>query len=116
MANVLLLEPDAESARTYSECLQRAGFRVGTDIPEAERPDTAPHVVVLSVPRLEGSLTRVIARGQPVPRIVVSSEPADAERALAFDVAAILIRPVMYDDLVREVRRVLKRVAEAQPA
>lgn len=115
MPTVLLIESDGESARTYANSLQRAGFRVETATPDVEWQNPAPDAVVLSVPRLEPSLLRVFAHGRQVPRIVLSSEPGDAERAGDFECAAILIRPVMYDDLVNVVRRVLK-TSEAQPA
>ena len=116
MKTVLLIEPDADSARSYAETLQRAGFNVelmkGDD---DQRQDLAPDLVVLSVPRAERSLTRVFAHGRPVPCIALSSEASDATRARDFDCAGILIRPVMYDDLVTLVRRVLKETAAVQP-
>lgn len=114
MATILLIEPHADSARNYADSLQRAGFRVEiATTPDLER-DLAPNVVVISVPRAEQSLVRVLAHGRPVPRIVLSSEASDAKRAAELDCAAVLIRPVMYDHLVTEVRRVLK--AAEQPA
>jgi hypothetical protein len=75
----------------------------------------APDLVVLSVPRVERSLMRVFAQGRSIPRIVLSSEASDATRAADLDCAGILIRPVMYDDLVTLVRRVLKESAAVQP-
>jgi len=116
MATVLLVEPHAESARAYAQSLERAGFRVETSTAGGQDLNLAPDVVVIGVPRLQRSLLRVLACGLPVPRIVLSSEAADAERAAEFECAAVLIRPVMYDDLVREVRRVLKATGAAQPA
>jgi len=116
MKTVLLIEPDADSARTYAETLRRAGFHVETISGDNdEKQDVAPDLVVLSVPRVERSLLRVLARGRPVPRIALSSEASDATRAMDFDCAGILIRPVMYDDLVTLVRRVLKETAAVQP-
>ena len=117
MKTVLLIEPDADSARCYAETLQRAGFHVETTMGDEDgRRDVTPDLVVLSVPRVERSLTRVFAHGRPVPRIALSSEASDASRATDFDCAGILIRPVMYDDLVTLVRRVLKETAAVQPA
>jgi DNA-binding response OmpR family regulator len=116
MATVLLVEPHAESARAYAQSLERAGFRVETSTAGGEDLNLAPDLVVIGVPRLERSLLRVFACGLLVPRIVLSSEAADAERAPEFECAAVLIRPVMYDDLVREVRRVLKATGAQQPA
>ena len=72
-------------------------------------------LVVISVPRLERSLLRVVSNGRPVPRLVVSSEAGDAARAPEFDCAAVLIRPVMYDHLVTEVRRILKATGGRGP-
>jgi DNA-binding NtrC family response regulator len=114
MKTVLLIEPDADSARTYAETLRRAGFHVETTAHQDESHEAAPDLVVLSVPRVNRSLPRIFAHGRPVPRIVLSSEAADATRAMEVDCAGILIRPVMYDDLVTLVRRVLKEAAEAQ--
>ena len=114
MATVLLLEPHAESARVYAQNLTRAGFRVETITAEPERLDRAADLVVISVPRLERSFLRVFADGPSVPRIVLSSEEADAKRAAEFRCAAVLIRPVMYDDLVKVARQVLRNVAAEQ--
>ena len=114
MATVLLLEPHAESARVYAQNLTRAGFRVETITAEPERLDRAADLVVISVPRLERSFLRVFADGPYVPRIVLSSEEADAKRAAEFRCAAVLIRPVMYDDLVKVARQVLRNVAAEQ--
>ena len=115
MKTVLLIEPDADSARIYSETLRRAGFRVETSTAaDADGQDVSPDLVVLSVPRVERSLLRVFANGRPIPRIALSSEASDASRAMDFDCAGILIRPVMYDDLVTLVRRVLKETAAVQ--
>ena len=117
MATVLLIEPHPETARTYAETLERAGLRVETAANSDGRSDgLAPDVVVISVPSVEQSLVRIVAHGRTVPRIVLSSEPADADRAAELDCAAVLIRPVMYDDLVKEVRRSLKAAAAEQPA
>jgi DNA-binding response OmpR family regulator len=116
MPTVLLLEPHAETARVYAQSLTRAGFRVETITSEPERLDQAADLVVVSVPRLERSFLRGFVRGLSVPRIVLSSEEADARRASEFRCAAVLIRPVMYDDLVKVARRVLRNVAAEQLA
>ena len=117
MATVLLIEPHPDTARVYAESLQRAGFRVEVSAaPDVASEGLAPSVVVISVPRIDRPLLRVVAHGQPVPRIVLSSEASDAPRAAEFECAAVLIRPVMYDDLVNEVRRVLKANKVALPA
>jgi DNA-binding response OmpR family regulator len=114
MATVLLVEPDAASAHTYAQSLDRAGFLVETIPSEGARLDLAPDLVVISVPRLTHSLLRVFAYGVSVPRIVLSSDAADAERAAEFACAAVLIRPVMHDVLVLEARRVLKLITAEQ--
>jgi DNA-binding response OmpR family regulator len=105
--SVLLVEPDAENARFYARTLERAGFRVETVTTAGDRLDLEPDLAVISVPRLERSIVRVFVRCVSVPRIVLSSEEADVRRAAEFHCAAVLIRPVMYDDLVNEVRRAL---------
>jgi DNA-binding response OmpR family regulator len=115
MATVLLIEPDADSARTYAESLMRAGFRVEVPTTAADRQDFTPDVVVISVPRFERSLPP-FAHGRSVPRIVLSSDASDVEHAAELDCAAVLIRPVMYDALVNEVRRVLRVADTEQPA
>lgn len=109
MQTILLSEPDADSARRNADALQRAGFRVEITTPGLEREDLTPDVIVLSVPRLERSLLRVIAHGRAVPRIIISSAAEDAARAAEYECAAVLVRPVMYDDLVMAVRRVVSR-------
>ena len=116
MTTVLLVDPDAANARDYTASLERAGFRVEWATSPGERQDLAPDVLVISVARLERTLLRVVASGRPVPRIVLSSQPADSSRAAEFDCASVLIQPVMYDELVTEVRRVLKTSTAAQPA
>jgi DNA-binding response OmpR family regulator len=105
--SVLLVEPDAESARSYTQSLERAGFRVETMTVGGDRLDLEPDLAVISVPRLDRSILPIFVRCLSVPRIVLSSEEADAQRAAEFHCAAVLIRPVMYDDLVNEVRRAL---------
>ncbi len=114
MPTVLLIEPQADSARRYAESLERAGFRVEAVSADGQQQDLVPDLVIISVSQLERSQVRVIANGRPVPKIALSSEAADADRALEFGCATVLIRPVLYDRLVTEVRRVLK-TAE-QPA
>jgi DNA-binding response OmpR family regulator len=101
MTTVLLMEPDNDSAGAYAQWLQRAGFRVitaGEELP--------PDLVIIGVSNVGQSLNRVSADGRDVPRIIVSSDAGD--QRLATLGCAILIRPVMYDDLVTAVRRVLK--------
>ena len=116
LPTVLLVDADAESARPYSEALQRAGFRVEVTAPGSDRHDLPPDVVVLSVPQLNRSMVRVVTNGRPVPRIVISSNVRDSTPGPEFDCAAVLIRPVMYDDLVTTVRRVLKSSDASSPA
>ena len=65
MATVLLIEPHADSARSYTESLQRAGFRVETTIPEVDRQDLAP---LISVPRAERPLLRVVTWSARAPQ------------------------------------------------
>jgi DNA-binding response OmpR family regulator len=110
MTTVLLVESHAESARRYADHLERAGFRVEAVTGEGERENLRPDLVIISVPSLDRSQLRVVANGRPVPKIALSSEPSDAARGEEFGCAAVLVRPVMYDDLVTEVRRVLKTI------
>ena len=114
MPTVLLIEPHTGSARRYAQSLQQAGFRVEAISSDADRQEFPADLIVISVPQLERSELRNFANGRSVPKIALSSEAADADRAREFGCAAVLIRPVMYDDLVTQVRRVMK-TAE-QPA
>jgi DNA-binding response OmpR family regulator len=115
MKTVLLIEPDADSARSYAATLERAGFNVEIMTGDDNgKQGVAPDLVVISVPRVDRSLVRIFAQGRSIPRIALSSEASDATRAADFDCAGILIRPVMYDDLVTLVRRVLKEIAAVQ--
>ena len=109
MQTILLSEPDADSARRNADFLQRAGFRVEITSPGMAREDLTPDVVVLSVAQLDRSVVPPIADSRAVPRIVISSAADDAARAGEFDCAAVLVRPVMYDDLITAVRRVVNR-------
>jgi DNA-binding response OmpR family regulator len=115
MARVLLIEPHAESARAYARNLEQAGFSVdrAADPASVVPRANAPSLIVISVPRLDGWLAP-FAHLRASPRIALSSVASDARRAEEFDCAAVLIRPVMYDDLVTEVRRVLKMTWAAQ--
>ncbi|CAN5832274.1 hypothetical protein BH18ACI5_BH18ACI5_18720 [soil metagenome] len=110
MLNILLVDADADSALRNSQSLKRAGFHVDVAASGLECDALTPDVVVLSVPRLERSMMRVVSNGRPVPRIAISSEEHDGSRGVDFECAAVLIRPVMYDDLVRTVRRVAKAI------
>ena len=115
MATVLLIEPHTDSARRYADHLDRAGFRVEAVSAEDQRRELLrPDIVVVSVPHLDRRQRQIIANGRPVPKIALTSEAADVVRGRDFGYAAVLVRPVMYDDLVNEVRRVLKTVE--QPA
>jgi hypothetical protein len=50
----------------------------------------------------------VPSEGRPVPRIAISSEERDTIGGAEFGCTAVLVRPVMYDQLVTTVRRVVK--------
>ena len=113
MSTVLLIEPHPESARRYADHLDRAGFRVEAVSAEAQRQELLrPDLVIVSVPQLDRRQLQIIANGQAVPKIALTSVAADVDRGSEFGFAAVLVRPVMYDDLVNEVRRVLKTVEE----
>ena len=103
MPTVLLKEPDNENSSAYTQWLQRAGFRVVT-----AGEEFPPDVVIIGVSKVGPELNPVSANGRDVPRIIVSSDPGD-QRLATVD-CAVLIRPVMYDDLVTAARRVLKAV------
>jgi DNA-binding response OmpR family regulator len=103
---ILLIETDAATARQNAETLIRAGFLVEIDPTGAARATHVPDVIVLSVTGLTHSVRRRVARIS-VPHVVISSDPADAIRAVEFGCAAVLIRPVMYDELVKAVRHIV---------
>jgi DNA-binding response OmpR family regulator len=108
MANILLVDFDADSALRSSQTLQRAGFHVDVAAPGLQCEDLTADVVVLSVARLQGSMIRVVSKGRAVPRIAISSEEHDEMRGEEFGCAAVLVRPVLYDQLVAAVRRVVR--------
>ena len=108
MVNILLVDADAASALRNAQSSRHAGFHVDVASAGLECANVAPDVVVLSVARLEPSMMRVASKGRPVPCIAISSEERDGIRAADFDCAAVLVRPVMYDQLVTAVRRVVK--------
>lgn len=103
---ILLIETDASTARQNAETLIRAGFLVEIDPSGAAAATNVPDVIVLSVTGLTHSVRKRIARIS-VPHVVISSDPADATRAVEFGCAAVLIRPVMYDELVKAVRHIV---------
>jgi hypothetical protein len=106
MTTVLLIEPNAADARSYSQWLERAGFRVTTN-----NEDFPPDVIVISVSTLEEVRTAT-HDGRLLPKIILWSEAVDRKLASAVG-CAVLIRPVMYDDLVTTVRRLLKQSSAA---
>jgi AmiR/NasT family two-component response regulator len=114
MATILLIEPHVDRAHRYAESLEKAGLLVELVSSAATRHDIQPDLVVISVPRLDRAQFGAVSKNTGLPKIALSSEPADADRATEFECAAVLIQPVMYDDLVTEVRRVLKTTE--QPA
>ena len=113
MVNILLVDGDPTSALRNARTLQHAGFHVDLAGPGLEGATLVRDVVVFSMARLGPSMMRVVSEGKPVPRIAISSEERDGVRAQDFDCAAVLVRPVMYDQLVTTVRRVVKATQAA---
>ncbi len=108
MTTVLLIEPNAADAHSYSQWLERAGFRVTTN-----KEDFPPDVIVISVSTLEEVRTAT-PEARLLPKIILAAEADDRKIASSLG-CEILIRPIMYDDLVTTVRRVVKHSAASAP-
>ncbi len=107
MTTVLLIEPNAADAHSYSQWLERAGFRVTTN------KEDFPDVIVISASTLEEVRTAT-PEARLVPKIILAGEADDRKLAASLG-CEILIRPIMYDDLVTTVRRVVKHSTASAP-
>jgi chemosensory pili system protein ChpA (sensor histidine kinase/response regulator) len=118
---VLVIEDDISSRRLYAEELRRAGF----DVSEAHNglqavekaTDLVPDAVVtdLGLPGIDGyEICRRLHRDERLNRIPIVAitgryfSPADIARAHREGFQAVLIKPFVGDELVAEVRKVLK--------
>jgi CheY-like chemotaxis protein len=118
---VLVIEDDFASRRMYADELKRAGF----DVVEAHNglqavekaTDVVPDAIVtdLGLPGIDGfELCRRILRDprlSAIPFLAITGRyfsPADIARARREGCHSVLLKPFVPDDLVAEVRRVLK--------
>jgi CheY-like chemotaxis protein len=118
---VLVIEDDISSRRLYAEELRRAGF----DVSEAHNglqavekaTELVPDAVVtdLGLPGIDGyEICRRLHRDERLNRIPIVAitgryfSPADIARAHREGFQAVLIKPFVGDELVAEVRKVLK--------
>jgi CheY-like chemotaxis protein len=119
---VLVIEDDRESRRLYAEELQAAGFSVSeahNGLQAAEKAaELVPDVIVtdLGLPGIDGyELCRRLHRDERLGRIPIVAitgryfSDADVARARREGCQAVLIKPFVGDELVAEVRKVLKR-------
>jgi CheY-like chemotaxis protein len=118
---VLVIEDDISSRRLYAEELRSAGF----DVSEAHNglqavekaTELVPDAVVtdLGLPGIDGyEICRRLHRDERLNRIPILAitgryfSPADIARAHREGCQAVLIKPFVGDELVAEVRKVLK--------
>jgi DNA-binding response OmpR family regulator len=123
---VLIIEDDLASRRIYAEELKRAGF----DVVEAHNglqgvekaSDVVPDAIVtdLGLPGIDGfELCRRIQRDpklSAIPFLAMTGRyfsAADIARARREGCHSVLLKPFVPDDLVAEVRRVLKLAGDA---
>jgi DNA-binding response OmpR family regulator len=118
---VLIIEDDLASRRMYANELTRAGFEVveaHNGLQGAEKAsDIVPDAIVtdLGLPGIDGfELCRRMQRDprlSAIPFLAVTGRyfsPADIARARREGCHSVLLKPLGPDDLVAEVRRVLK--------
>ena len=122
---VLIIEDDLASRRMYADELKRAGF----DVVEAHNglqavekaSDVVPDAIVtdLGLPGIDGfELCRRIQRDprlNAIPFLAITGRyfsAADIARARREGCHSVLLKPFVPDDLVAEVRRVLKLVGD----
>ena len=123
---VLIIEDDLASRRMYADELKRAGF----DVVEAHNglqavekaSDVVPDAIVtdLGLPGIDGfELCRRVLRDpklSAIPFLAITGRylsEADIARARREGCHSVLLKPFVPDDLVAEVRRVLKLNGES---
>ena len=118
---VLVIEDDRELRRLYAEELHRAGYTVSeahNGLQAVEKAtELEPDVIVtdLGLPGIDGyELCRRLHRNPRLERIPIVAvtgryfSEADIARARREGCQAVLIKPFVGDELVAEVRKVLK--------
>src|SRR5262245_29662400 len=119
-ATVLLVEDDVDTADLYATYLNSAGYEVTvaqTDEEACRAYDDIQHDVVITDLGLPGrsAAAHVIehiterSRGQIPVIMVTGHDRSSVPRGLASQVTNILVKPVLPDELEREVRRTLER-------
>jgi CheY-like chemotaxis protein len=119
---VLVIEDDRDSRRLYAEELQRAGYSVSeahNGLQAAEKAaELEPDVIVtdLGLPGIDGyELCRRLHRDERLGRIPIVAitgryfSEADIARAHREGCKAVLIKPIVGDELVAEIRKVLNQ-------
>ena len=118
---ILVVEDDTDTRELYVDYLTYFGFRV-VAVPDgvsavAEASDLLPDLIVmdLALPYLDGwDATRQL-KSQPrtarIPIVACTADayPASAERALVAGCDVYLVKPCTPEELLKEIRRVLKR-------
>lgn len=118
---VLVIEDDRELRRLYVDELERAGYAVAEAHnglqAEEKAKDLEPDAIVtdLGLPGIDGyELCRRLHRTErlaSVPIVAITGRylsEADVARARREGCQAVLIKPVMGDDLVAEIKRALE--------
>ena len=119
---VLVIEDDRESRRLYADELQRAGYTVSeahNGLQAVEKAsELEPDVIVtdLGLPGIDGyELCRRLHRHERLGRIPMVAitgryfSDADIARAHREGCQAVLIKPFVGEDLIAEIRKVLKQ-------
>ena len=120
MANVLLVEPDAETARTFADALREAehNVRIAGSAPLALSAvaDSIPDVIVAGLAGSRGlrllNTLRERKITKPVILLTADGDPKARIRALRAGAEDVLSRPVHPDELVIRVLRVLALAAD----
>jgi CheY-like chemotaxis protein len=117
---ILVVDDNLDAREMYAMYLEFEGFRViqaenGLDAVEMTRA-LSPSLVLMdaSMPKMDGwdavRLLKADAATRAIPLLMLTGHAYEEHRAKAFDVGAdgFLAKPILPDDLAREVRRVLQ--------
>lgn len=113
VANVLIVEDEPALRRLMSLLLRDEGFSVrsaANGIEALERlSEMSPD---LMMPGMDGRtfLTEARAAGHRIPAMIVSAPPEAIEVTLGPNCAAYIPKPYDFNELVKEMRRVLARI------
>jgi two-component system alkaline phosphatase synthesis response regulator PhoP len=120
MANILIIEDEAELVRVLRSYFERAGFRVLTSFRgdsglttwENTRPDLV--ILDLNLPGMDGlDVARAIRRQSDTPIIMLTARVEETDRLIGLALGAddYVTKPFSPRELVARVRAVLRRVS-----